>query len=502
LEPDVDTGFLLQDMLGWTRGEATCIVDVGQGVTVTYGELRRRVSLLAGCLRDVGATRGSRVAVYLPNGWAFATALYAVLTCGSIGVPIDYRSTDREIEFYVKNSGCSLLIHSGEKTPKQIQNVVYFNIDDLEFNGHSHQNMAVPAPMEQSNNSADADACIFYTGGTTGTPKGVVLTHRNIIWVLRGLFKAWDLQRGGEVFAQVLPMSHSGGLNCCFNTSLYSGSTCIILKKFRADALLDSIEKFRVTVLVAVPTVYGELVKALGSSHWDLGSLRVCFSSGAAISERVVREFRKLTGVLINVGWGLTEASPQLTVAPLGVFKPNYVGVPLDGTEVAAFEGERRLPLNAVGELGARGPQIMRGYWNNAEDTKAVFNQDGFLLTGDIGYIAEDGVYLLGRRKNLINTGGYKVWPHEVEEVIMENPHVREVAVVGAPDDKYGEIVKAYVVADGEIDEKTLRDFCKERLAGYKVPRVIEFRSSLPKSSVGKILHRLLKDSSSDTKEF
>ncbi|MEM0120900.1 MAG: AMP-binding protein [Thermoprotei archaeon] len=480
----------LPEILTQGDPESVCVIDIQEGRTLTYSELYTASSKFAGYLRGLGVKRGDRVGILLPNGWRFAVSLYAVLMCEGLAVPIDYRSSDREVGFYLQNSGAGFVVCSPERSIG-----IYGGIRVIVFSEElymAHDGLAEVGGVLD----VVEDALIFYTGGTTGTPKGVVLTHKNIFTVLRGLTEAWELTRGGEVFAQVLPMTHSGGLNCSFNTALYSGGKCVVMKRFDPKVLLRVIEDYRVSVLVGVPTIYGELVRELASSNWDVSSLRVCFSSGAPISEKVAREFQRLTGIVLNVGWGLTEASPQLTVAPLGVFKPNYVGVPLSGVEVGAFDGDTRLPLGAVGELGVRGEQIMKRYWNNDEETRKVFNTSGYLLTGDIGYVDSDGVYLLGRRKNVINTGGYKVWPHEVEQAIMENPHVREVAVVGVDDEKYGEVVKAFVVSDGQISVEELRDFCKKLLAGYKVPRVFEFRSELPKSSVGKILHRVLKEES------
>ncbi len=464
------------------------MVDVFEGRTLSYGELYGAASRFAAHLRVLGVKPGDRVGILLPNGWRFAASLYAVSMCGGVAVPIDYRSSEREVEFYLKDSGARLVVCASERCVG-----VSAGVGVAEFTGDTGDG---GCSVADGSSWEVEDACIFYTGGTTGVPKGVVLTHKNILTVLRSLSVAWGLREGVEVFVQVLPMTHAGGLNCCFNTALYAGSRCVVMRRFNPEELLGFIEKYRVSVLVGVPTVYAELVRNLAASHWDVGSLRVCFSSGAPIPEKVAREFERLTGVVVNVGWGLTEASPQLTVAPLGVFKPNYVGVPIGGADVAAFEGDTRLPMGEVGELGARGEQVMKGYWNNREETARVFNSSGYLLTGDVGYVLPDGVYLLGRRKNLINTGGYKVWPHEVEQAIMENPHVREVAVVGVEDEKYGEVVKAFVVTDGKITEEELRTFCRTLLAGYKVPRIIEFRDELPKSSVGKILHRALKEES------
>jgi len=471
---------ILPDVLRAQPAQNLCIVDTER--SLTYGELEKQSRLFSVRLAKEGIEKKERVGLYLANGWRYVVAFYGILRLGAIPVPIDMRLTSREAGFIISNSGCRALVFTGD-APAFLDRVnpVRFNVPALE------EDTPPDARLSQEDT-----AVIFYTGGTTGRPKGVPLTHRNILAVLGGLRSAWGLRWGEEVFLQVLPMTHSGGMNCSLNSALYAHSTCYILPKFDATQVLDTIEKKHVTVLVGVPTIYTQLVHSIKEKSWDLSSLRVCFSSGAPMSASVAREFHELTGKVVTVGWGLTEASPQLTVCPPGVFRKDYVGPPLPGTEIAAFRNGERLSDGEVGELGARGPQVMHGYWENPEETNRVFTREGFLLTGDTGCVTAEGVYILGRLKNMINSGGYKVWPNEVEQVIMENPHVKEVAVVGTSDERLGEAVKAFVVTDGNVTADELKAFCRERLAGYKVPRIFEFRKELPKSSVGKILHRML----------
>ncbi len=349
-----------------------------------------------------------------------------------------------------------------------------------------------------SGGTEDDPACILFTGGTTGLSKGAVLTHRNINAVLSGISSIWMLRHFEETFAQILPMTHSGGLNCGANCAIFNGSKTVILRKFDPTQLLDLIEKHRVSVVAGVPTVYSALIHEPSmSSQRDLSSLRICLSSGAPLSEEIASRFQNMTGVKIVVGWGLTEASPQLTMcAPNTDFRPNYVGKPLPNTQVAALdETQDLLPMGNVGELAAKGPQIMREYWMNDEETKKVFTGDGWLRTGDIGSVSSEGVYLLGRKKDVINSAGFKIWPHEVESVLLENDEVREAAVVGVNDPDRGEIAVAFVVLKNEkITEEELKEFCKSRLTTYKVPRKFVFVESLPKSSVGKVLHRVLRE--------
>jgi len=335
-----------------------------------------------------------------------------------------------------------------------------------------------------SGGTEDDPACFLFTGGTTGPSKGAVLTHRNINAVLGGISFAWKLRRFEETFAQILPMTHSGGLNCGANCVIFNGSKTVIQRKFDPSQFLDLIEKHHVSVVAGVPTVYSALIHEPSmSSKRDLSSLRICLSSGALLSEDTASRFQDMTGVKIVVGWGLTEASPQLTMCTLDTyFRPNFVGKPLPNTQVVAIdEAQDLLPIGNVGELAAKGPQIMKGYWMNDEETKKTFTHDGWLRTGDIGSVHSDGVYLLGRKKDVINSSGFKIWPHEVESVLLENDGVREVAVVGVDDPVRGEIVAAFVVLKNEnITEEELREFCKSRLTSYKVPRKYVFVESLP----------------------
>jgi long-chain acyl-CoA synthetase len=478
----------LHELLYNADPKSNAIIDVEQDRTLTYRELINKVEGFASYLaKEVGLTNNECVSIFLPNSWQYVVSLYAVSFLGCIAVPIDYRLTETESSFIIKDTNSSVLIcdTSSEKKFPHAKKVVIK--EDVPSSTHR----ALPFPSNQSN-----PLCVLYTGGTTGKQKGAILTHKNFIYVLSRLSEVWGLRRGGEVFLQFLPMTHSGGLNCGLNSSIFSSGCTVIMRRFDPLKVIDLVNKFGVTVMPAVPTVYNELIKTEKINNSVFSSLKVCFCSGATLPKPVAEKFKEKTGITINVGWGLTEASPQLTVCPLGIYKENMVGLPLNGTTIFAFDEERQpLPPGQIGELGARGPQIMVGYWNRDEETRSIFTEDGFLLTGDIGYVDSNGfVYLLGRKKNMINTGGYKVWPEEIESVLMENPKVKEAAVVGVPDEKYGEVVKAFIVIHEEITKEEVIEFLRKKVASYKLPRYIEFTEGLPKSSVGKILHRLLRE--------
>ena len=482
--------FLLPDLLKSAPPSKPCIID---GITKSYGDLDSISSGLAARLQENGVKPGDRVVLFLPNSWQLAATFFGVLKAGAIVTLVDFRSSPRELSFFLKDSEPSFSFIADSRKdwiPGQTNfQTIDTRSDDLSFR------IQAGATLSPSRNPDDV-ACLIYTGGTTGLSKGAMLTHRNFEAVLSGLFTAWDMKQDQETIGQILPMTHSGGLNCGLNISLFAGGTTVLLRKFEPEAFCRAIDTYRVTIFAGVPSIYTALVSSVDLQRFNLDSLRVCFCSGAPLPNEIASKFREKTGKIINVGWGLTEASPQLTVAPLGIFKPSYVGRPIAQTRVVTVDEDgNRKEANVEGELAAQGPQVMKGYWNNPEETKKVFTKESFLKTGDDGVVKSDGVYIFGRRKDQINSGGYKIWPHEVESVLMENDAVREVAVVGVQDSLYGEVVKAFVVRKRtSLGDDELRSFCRDKLAGYKIPKYFEYVEALPKSSVGKILHRELRE--------
>jgi len=483
----------LHGLLSRAAPGSICLIDISQRRALTYGQLTQKTKGLSRHLREkYDLKKGDRVCLFLPNSWQFVAAFYGAVRLGCLAVPVDFRSSPLELKFCVDDSGASCLVCDSSKTgASPLPGERTLAVDTS--GGEDLPDSSKKEPEAEV--SSSDPACILYTGGTTGPPKGAVLTHSNFIAVLSGLAQSWQTRQSGEVFAQFLPMTHSGGINCNLNSAIFCRGKTVIMRRFDAANLLEIVEGHGVTAFAGVPTAYTMLVNSGQMRSRDLHSLRVCFSSGSALVPAIAERFRELTGITVNVGWGLTEASPQLTVCPLGRYAPNYVGLPLPGTEIMAFDDSGKpLPEGSTGELGAKGPQVMLGYWNNEDETRKAFAKTGHLLTGDLGYVAPEGVYLLGRKKSVINSGGYKVWPDEVERIILEHEKVKEAAVIGVQDDLYGEVVRAYVVSKGRVSASELREFCKQRLSSYKVPREFLFRESLPKSSVGKILHRVLRE--------
>ncbi|MDA8144009.1 MAG: AMP-binding protein [Thermoplasmatales archaeon] len=478
---------LLHEIIGHGDKNSTCIID--GGYSFTYGQLGEKITNLASYLvHEYSIQKRERVILYLPNNWKFVVAFYAVLRAGGIVVPVDFRSSKRELDYISDNTQASIQFVDEIKRDSASNSCKETIIVSRGPNFYGSSEGFKPPEIKPEDT-----AVIFFTGGTTGFSKGVPLSHRNVMHMLSGLSGMLGLKYGKETFVQFLPMTHSGGMNCSMNTSLYNAGKTIIMSKFDPTVLLDIIEQQKVSVVIGVPTVYSSLVKSTDLRNRDLSSVRIFFLSGDKIHENVANEFRAMTGKTIVVGWGLTEASPQLSVAPPGKFKENYVGKPLPGTEIVTVDGEGNiLPASSIGMLAVKGPQVMSGYWRNEEKNLEVFTSGGYLLTGDTGYVGEDGIYLLGRAKDVIISGGYKIWRTEVENTIMEHECVRETAVIGINDPIYGETVKAFIVSKCEITKTDIVAFCRARLSAYKVPRIIEFRSELPKSSIGKILHRVL----------
>ncbi|MGI0068694.1 MAG: class I adenylate-forming enzyme family protein [Nitrososphaerales archaeon] len=481
---------ILPDLLKKSDKNLPCIED---GVSLTYGDLDSLSSFIAAELVGKRLGQGDRVAVLLPNSWHFVAVFFGIVKAGCIATLLDYRSSSREVDFYLEDSKASLLFVEQSKFEKLALNSKV-PVKVLDTSPHSTLKTIKNSSQDLPYLSEDDVVCILHTGGTTGKPKGVMLTHRNFSAVLASLSKAWSLERGKEVFGQILPMTHSGGLNCGINSALLSGGPTVMIRKFDPSVFIGRVQKYGITTFAGVPTIYWSLTSHESLAQLSSSSLRLCFCSGAPLSSKIAELFRKKTGITINVGWGLTEASPQLTVAPFGIFKENYVGKPINGTELVSLDSnDNPNEIGEIGELAAKGPQIMKGYWMNEKETALVFTKDRYLKTGDIGYVSDEGVYLLGRKKDVINSGGYKIWPHEVEKVLMENEKVKEAAVVGVKDETYGEAVKAFIVLNSEIKIEELKSFCKARLSSYKVPKYFDFVDNLPRSSVGKILHRVLR---------
>jgi long-chain acyl-CoA synthetase len=367
----------------------------------------------------------------------------------------------------------------------------------------------ISGSISPSLDPAEDIALLQYTGGTTGIPKAAMLTHRNLV-VNAIQFATWLYLRDRDVSLSVLPFSHIYGMTAALNSPIYTSSKMILISDPRDTGLLvDAIDKYEPTIFCGVPTLYTDLLNYPNIKEHKIRSIRTCISGASHLPQEIQRRFEELTGGRLVEGYGLTEAGPVTHVNPLDSpekNRPGSIGIPISDTickVVDAESGDRELSPSEEGELVVKGPQVMLGYWRMRNETNLAL-KDGWLFTGDIVTMDRDGYFrIVDRKKDVINVSGFKVWPREVEETLYEHPAIKEAAAIPIPDIESGERVKAFVVLNdefkGRVSISEITSFCNGRLAAYKVPRIVEIRESLPKTSVGKILRRKLKDSRAKT---
>jgi long-chain acyl-CoA synthetase len=344
-------------------------------------------------------------------------------------------------------------------------------------------------------------ALLQYTGGTTGVPKGVMLTHQNLVANTLQC-RNWmpSLRDGAEVFMGVIPFFHVYGMTACMNLSIATGGMIVLLPRFATKDVLKAIVSHRVTIFMGVQAMYVAINNFQDVARYDLSSIRICISGAGPLHAEVQERFEALTGGKVVEGFGLSEASPVTHVNPIfGTRKKGTIGLPLSDTDAKLVDletGERDVPIGQPGELVVKGPQVMKGYWKHPDETAAVLDE-GWLRTGDVATMDADGYFaIVDRKKDMIKTKGENVYPREVEEALFRHPKIKDAVVVGIPEAFSGEVIKAYVVLkDGETaSEQEILDFCVRELAKFKVPKTVEFRPDLPKTMVGKVLRRVLLD--------
>ncbi len=506
-----------------------------QGYSVTFKELDEMVGKFAAALKDFGIKKGDSVAILLPNLIPCVVAYYATLRIGGIVVFNNPLYSDTELEHQFTDSGSKFLITLDllaarmvklrEKT--DIKTIVYTSIGDyLPFVKRllfplvaKKKGLAAdvsPAPdlhafkdiisryspdTTQADVTLDDVAMYQYTGGTTGISKGVMLTHRNISFQIQQI-EAWfpEFDKGTEIMLGALPFFHVFGMSVSMNLAIRLAWTNVLVPKPQAEPLLEAISKFKVTFAPLVPTMYIGILDHPDLAHTDLTTIKGCFSGSAPLPLEVIRKFEEKTGAIIVEGYGLTESSPVTHVNPFrGQRKVGSIGIPLPETECRIVDLEdntKEVPVGESGELLIRGPQIMKGYLNKPDETAKTLTRDGFLCTGDVAKMDEDGYfYIVDRIKDMIISGGYNVYPRDIDEVLYDHPKVLEACAVGIPHSKRGEAVKVFVVLkQGQaMTENEVIDYCATKLAKYKLPVSVEFREELPKSNVGKILRKDLR---------
>ncbi|MEG0473734.1 MAG: long-chain-fatty-acid--CoA ligase [Solibacillus sp.] len=504
------------------------------GKELTYKELYESSLKFANYLRSLGVEKDDRVAVMLPNCPQAVIAYYGILYAGGIVVQTNPLYTERELQYQMADSGAKVLLVMDILYPRamkvlketEIENIIVTGIKDylpfpknlvypfiqkkqygfsvkVEHSGMNHlfteiMRSASANPIDVEFDFENDLALLQYTGGTTGFPKGVMLTHKNLV-ANTTMCDAWmyRCKKREEIILGVLPFFHVYGMTTVLVLSVMQQAKMVLLPKFDVEQTLKAIDKQKPTLFPGAPTMYIGILNHPDLSKYDLSSIKACMSGSAPLPIELQEKFEEITGGRIVEGYGLTETSPVTHVNPIWEKRINgSVGLPWPNTDsVILRTGDTEiLPPGEIGEIAIKGPQVMKGYWNRPEDTAATF-ADGWFLTGDLGYMDEEGYfYVVDRKKDLIIAGGFNIYPREVEEILYEHEAIQECVVAGIPDPYRGETVKAYIVfKEGKsVTEDELNTYCRENLAAFKVPRFYEFRTELPKTAVGKILRRTL----------
>ncbi len=480
----------------------------------TYRGLDEGSDRFASALMHLGIAKGERIAYYLQNSPQLVTAFYGILKAGAVPVPCNPMYLDDELAHQINDSEAKAIVCEPEllslvqrvQSSTSLAHVISVgnaSPDTLGFD----ELIRLHAPAERLPDiEPDRDLALLpYTGGTTGVPKGAMLTHRNLV-VNAIQFGHWyGYREGRETFIAALPLFHLGGIAGVMSTPISVGGTIVLFRRFDARGILKAIQTYRATRFLGVPTMYIAMLDLEDASSHVLSSLLHSRTSAAPLPPAVKQGFDNLVGheVLVE-GYGLTETSPLTHANPTHRVKEGSIGVPLLDTEariVNPDDGGSEVAVGAIGELVLRGPQLMQGYWNRPQETAEAI-PDGWLRTGDLARMDEDGYfYIVDRKKDVIIAAGFKVWPREVEGTLYRHPRVKLAAVIGVPDHYRGETVKAVVVLKEDLmavsEEEVKLDliaFCRKELAAYKVPHIVDLRDSLPVSAAGKVLKRMLRE--------
>lgn len=458
-------------------------------VEIPYTGLDAASACLAGLLAAHGLRPGDRVGVMLPNVPYFAVAYYGVLRAGGVVVPMNVLLKERETTFYLSDSQAKAIIAWHEFAPAAQAGAAAAGAECIVVSpGEFEELICAAQPVAEPVAREDDDtAVILYTSGTTGTPKGAELTHANLRRNVATVVEMVDLA-ADDLILGALPLFHAFGQTAGLNAAVAAGACLTLIPRFDPAKALSIIERDSVTVFEGVPTMFAAMLHS--DARPDTSSLRLCVSGGAAMPVEVMRGFEDTFEAMVLEGYGLSETSPVASFNHPGLErKPGSIGTPVAGVEMKLINASE----DGVGEIAIRGHNVMKGYWNRPDATAAAIDADGWFHTGDLARVDDDGYYfIVDRSKDMIIRGGYNVYPREIEEVLYEHPAVREAAVVGIPDDLLGEEVGAAVALKpgAETDATAIRDYVKERVAGYKYPRRVWFVDELPKGPTGKILKR------------
>lgn len=476
-----------------------------KGTGMSYLELHQTAGRLSAALMErFCLAPGDRVAIFLPNIPEFVLSYYAVVRAGAIAVSLNVMLKRDEVAFILNDSGAKILFTAASLLDQVPERSALPTLEGVVCAGAAQEpgvvkfaDLVASAPSTippKANLDPEAEAAILYTSGTTGKPKGVLLTHGNLMSNVYATDHHTRMSPEDRLICY-LPLFHCFGQNFIMNAAFNAGATLILHERFVPDEIQDSLRSNRISMFFGVPAVYVRLLAAPDLENY-LGSVRYFFSAAAAMPVEIARRWRQRFGHPIYEGYGLTETSPFASYNHDFSYREGSVGTPIENVEMRILdENGRELQPGETGEIAIKGPNVMKGYYRRAEETAEVL-REGWFLTGDIGRMDDDGYfYLVDRAKDMVNVSGFKIWPREVEEVLMQHPALSEVAVVGVPDRVSGEAVKAFAVLkeNAKAAEQELIEFCRARIAVYKAPRQVEFIGALPKNPSGKILKRELR---------
>ena len=515
---------------------------VNFGKELTYAEVDRLSNAFGAYLQSIGLERGDRIAIMMPNVLQYPVAVFGALRAGLVVVNTNPLYTARELKHQLKDSGARAIL-----IMENFANVLEAVIDDtdvehvfltsigemvgfpkgaiMDFVLRKIKKMVPSYSLPQAIRfkqvlaegagktlkpvklGHDDLAFLQYTGGTTGVSKGAMLTHGNMVANMQQS-SAWltnNIDMGKEVIITALPLYHIFALTAnCFVFLKFGGRNVLITNPRDMPGFVKELSKEKFTAITGVNTLFNGLLNTPGFENLDFSNLRLTLGGGMAVQRAVADRWKKVTGVTLVEAYGLTETSPAACINPMDLADYNgAIGLPISSTECRVIDGDGKpVGVDETGELCVKGPQVMKGYWNRPEETAKVLDDEGWLKTGDMARMDAKGYfYIVDRKKDMILVSGFNVYPNEIEDVIAAHPKVIEVGAIGVPDDKSGEVVKAVVVRkDDSLTVKELRDYCRNELTGYKVPKFIEFVDELPKTNVGKILRRELRDQFGEAK--
>ncbi len=505
------------------------------GHTLSYADLDRLSAQFASYLQQhSGLQAGDRIAIQMPNILQYPVVLFGALRAGMIVVNTNPLYSERELKHQLNDSGAKAIVvlaniaetAAAVVADSGVETVIVTEVGDLhpplkrtlinaalkyvkkavppfKFKKSISLRKALAKGSSQQYQKAAPDqealALLQYTGGTTGVSKGAMISHRNLmanVLQSRENFSSYGLVSGAETFIAPLPLYHIYSFMLTFVVMLQGNHSVLIPNPRELDSVIKEMKRYQWTGMSGINTLFVQLCKHPEFAGLDFSKLKVTLSGGMALTAGAAKTWKEMTGTEVFEGYGLTETSPVVSINPGGANQVGTIGLPLPGTEVRLVDDEGNdVGIGERGELCIRGPQVMMGYWQRPDETEKTI-KDGWLYTGDVAVVQEDGyLKIVDRKKDMILVSGFNVYPNEIEDVLSSHPNIAECAAIGVPDEKSGEAVKIFVAPkQGEIDEKELKDFLRERLTGYKMPRYIEVRDELPKTNVGKVLRRTLRD--------